>query len=87
LTTVLAGILIFLLRLGVETRPRLPLLFYQLPEAGQDEFVVLFDLFVGQGAECIEKSSSRLLVCLSALGERNLKFCFSHLSRALSQRH
>ena len=32
-----------LLRSGVETRPRLPLLFYQLPEAGQDEFAVLFD--------------------------------------------
>jgi len=68
-----------LLRLGVETRPRLPLLFYQLPEAGQDEFAVLFDLFVGQGAECIEKHSSHLLVSLSGLGERNLKFCFGHL--------
>jgi hypothetical protein len=69
-----------LLRLGVETHPRFPLLFYQLPEAGQDEFAVLFDLFVGQGTECIEKRSSRLLVCLSGLGECNLKFCFRHLS-------
>ena len=45
-----------LLRLGVEIRPRLPLLFYQLPEAGQNEFAVLSDLFVGQGAECIPET-------------------------------
>jgi len=49
-----------LLRLGVETRPRLSLLFYQFPKSGQDEFAVLFDLFVGQGTERIEKHSSRL---------------------------
>ena len=51
-----------------------------VPEPGIDEFAVLFDLFVGQGAECIEKHSSRLLVCLSGVGECNSKFCFNHLS-------
>jgi hypothetical protein len=58
-----------LLRLGVETHPRFPLLFHQFPKAGQDEFAVLFSLFVCERAECIEKRSSRLLVCLSGLGE------------------
>ena len=74
-----------LLRLGVETHPRFPLLFHQFPKAGQDEFAVLFDLFVGQGTECIKKHSSRPLVCLSGLGERNLKCCFSHLSSLIAE--
>ena len=74
-----------LLRLGIESRPRFSFLFHQLLKAWQYEFAVLFDLFVCQRAECIEKRSSRLLVCLSGLGECNLKFCFRHLSRALSQ--
>src|ERR1700758_2111942 len=65
-------------RLGVDACPRFPLLFHQFPKAGQDEFAVLFDLFVGQGTERIEKHSSRLLVSLSGLGECNLKFCFRH---------
>jgi hypothetical protein len=68
-----------LLRLGIEAGACLPLLFHQLAKAGQNEFAVLFDLFVGQRAECIEKRSSRLLVCLSGLGECDLKFCFGHL--------
>jgi hypothetical protein len=68
-----------LLRLGIKTHTRRPLLFHQLAEGGQNEFAVLFDLFVGQRAECIEKRSSRLLVCLSGLGECDLKFCFGHL--------
>ena len=68
-----------LLRLGVEARPRFSFLFHQLPKAWQDEFAVLFDFFLSQRAECIEKRSRRLLVCLSGLGECNLKFCFGHL--------
>ena len=68
-----------LLRLGVESRPRFSFLLHQLPKAGQYKFAGLFDLFVCQRAECIEKRSSGLLVCLSGLGECNLKFCFGHL--------
>src|SRR6516164_7605789 len=54
LTPVLAGILVFLLRLGVESRPRFSFLFHQLPKTWQYEFAGLFDLFVCQRAECIE---------------------------------
>ena len=68
-----------LLRFGIEARARFPLLLHQLAEAGQDKFAVLFGLFVRQRAKCIEKRSSRLLVCLSGLSECNLKFCFGHL--------
>jgi hypothetical protein len=42
-------------RLGVDARPRFPLLFHQFTKAEQDEFAVLFDLLVGQGTGCIEK--------------------------------
>ena len=63
----------------VEAGASLPLLLHQLAKTGQDKFAVLFGLFVRQRAKCIEKRSSRLLVCLSGLGECNLKFCFGHL--------
>ena len=68
-----------LLRLGIKAGARFSLLLHQLAKARQNEFAVLFDLFVCQRAECIEKRSSRLLICLSGLGECNLKFCFGHL--------
>jgi hypothetical protein len=50
LTTVLAGILIFCCVLGIEAGASLPFLLYDLAKAGQDEFAVLFDRFVGEVA-------------------------------------
>src|SRR3977135_3903950 len=64
-----------LLRLGVEARSRFPLLLHQLPQAWQDEFAVLFNLFVGERAERIEKYSSGFFVGLGGFGKCALKFC------------
>jgi hypothetical protein len=54
----------FLLRLRIKARTRLPLLLHQLAKTGQDEFAVLFDLFVGEVAERIEEYSRSLFVGL-----------------------
>jgi len=54
--------------LRVDTGTRFSLLLYQFAKARQHEFAVLFDLFVGQGTECIKKHSSHPLVWLSGLG-------------------
>ena len=53
-----------LLGLGIEARARFPLLLYELSEARQDEFTVLFDRFVCERTEPIEKYSSRFFVGL-----------------------
>jgi type IV secretory pathway TrbD component len=79
LTTVLAGILIFCLRLWVEARARLSLLLYQLAKARQNEFSVLFDLFVREVAERLQKYSSGFFIGLCCFGKSELKFCFCHL--------
>jgi hypothetical protein len=50
----------FLLRLWIKARARLPLLLHQLAKTRQDEFAVLFDLFVREVAERIEKYSRSL---------------------------
>jgi hypothetical protein len=68
-----------LLRLGIETHASLPFLLNELAEAGQDEFTVLFDGFVGEGAECVEEESSGSLVGLSGFSERDLKFGLGHV--------
>jgi hypothetical protein len=78
LTTVLAGILIFSCVLGLKPIRAFLFCFTSFPKPGRTNSPFFFDLFVGQGTERIKKRSSRLLVCLSGLGERNLKFCFSH---------
>ena len=68
-----------LLRLGIKTRARLPLLFDQLAKAGQNELARLFDRFVSEGAERIEEYSSGLLIGLGCFSKSELKFCFGHL--------
>ena len=65
-----------LLRLGIKTRARLPLLFDQLAKAGQNEFAVLFDRFVNESAERIKEYSSGLLIGLGCFSKSKLKFCF-----------
>ena len=54
----------FLLRLWIKARARLPLLLHQLTKTGQDEFAVLFGLFVREVAERIEEYSRSLFVGL-----------------------
>jgi hypothetical protein len=54
----------FLLRLWIKARACLPLLLHQLAKTGQDEFAVLFDLFVREAAERIEEYSSGSFVGL-----------------------
>jgi hypothetical protein len=52
------------LRLWIKARACLPLLLYEFAKTGQDKFAVLFNLFVGDVAERIEKYSSGPFVCL-----------------------
>ena len=67
-----------LLRLWIKARARLPLLLHQLTKTGQDKFAVLFNLFVGERAECIEKYSSDPFVGLGGFSKCALKFGFCH---------
>src|SRR5258708_20805152 len=69
----------FLLRLWIKARARLPLLLHQLTKTGQDKFAVLFNLFVGERAECIEKNSSDPFVGLRGFSKCALTFGFCHL--------
>ena len=78
MTTVLAGILIFCRVFGLMPRARLPLLLYEFPKTGQDKFAVLFNLFVGERAERIEKYSSGSFVRLGGFSKCALKFGFCH---------
>ena len=54
------------LDLRIKARTRLPLLLHQLAKTGQDKFAVLFNLFVGERAERIEKYSSGFFVGLAS---------------------
>ena len=56
-----------LLRLGIKTRARLPLLFDQLAEARKNEFALSFYRFVSEGAERIEGYGDGLLGCSDVL--------------------
>jgi hypothetical protein len=75
-----------LLGLGIEARARFPLLLYELAEAWQDEFTVLFDLFVCERAERIEKYSSGFFVGLRRCRQCDLKLGLGHVSRCLWRR-
>ena len=75
----LGGNLDLLLRLGIEARACLPLLLYELAKSRQDEFAVLFNLFVRERAERIEKYSSGSFVGLCGFGKCALKFCLGHV--------
>ena len=72
-----------LLRLWIEARARLPLLLHELAKTGQDKFAVLFNLFVSERAERIQKYSSGSFVGLRGFGKCALKFCFGHLEEGL----
>jgi hypothetical protein len=68
-----------LLRLWIKAHARLPLLLYEFAKTGQDKFAVLFNLFVGDVAERIEKYSSGPFVGLGGFSKCALKFGFCHL--------
>ena len=68
-----------LLRLGIEARARLPLLFYELSKSRHDEFAVLFGLFVRDGAERIEEYAGGSFIGLRGFGKCALKFCLGHV--------
>ena len=68
-----------LLRFGIKTRASLPLLFDKLAKARQNEFAVLFDRFVSEGAQRIEEHSSGLLIGLGCFSKSELKFSLGHL--------
>jgi hypothetical protein len=65
-----------LLRLWIKARSRLPLLLHQLAKTGQNEFAVLFNLFVSEGAQRVEEYSSGLFIGLGCFSKSELKFCF-----------
>ena len=68
-----------LLRLGIKAGASLPFLLYQLAKTRQDEFAVLFNLFVCERAERIEEYSSGCFVGLGGSRQCDLKFCLGHL--------
>jgi hypothetical protein len=68
-----------LLRLGIEAGASLPFLLYDLVKAGQDEFAVLFDRFVGEVAERMEEYSSGSFVGPGGGSECDLKFGLGHV--------
>jgi hypothetical protein len=68
-----------LLRLRINADASLPLLLHQLAKTGQNEFAVLFDLFVREVAERIEEYSGGSFVGISGSSERDLKFTFGHV--------
>ena len=68
-----------LLRLGIEARASLPFLLYELAKAGQDEFAVLFNLFVCERAERLQEYSSGSFVGLGGSRECDLKFSLGHV--------
>jgi hypothetical protein len=73
------GDLDLLLRLGIYPGAGLPLLLYELAKTGQDEFTVLFGIFVGDGTERIKEYAGGLLISLRGFGKCALKFCLGHL--------
>ena len=68
-----------LLRLGIEACTCLPFLLYQLAKTRQDEFAVLFNLFVCERAERFEEYSSGSFVGLGGSSECDLKFSLGHV--------
>jgi hypothetical protein len=64
------------LRLGIEARTCLPLLFYELAKTWHHEFAGLFSLFVCEVAERLEEYACGLFIGLRGFGKRALKFCF-----------
>jgi hypothetical protein len=68
-----------LLGLGIEARARFPLLLYELAEAWQDEFAVLFDLFVCERAERREEYAGGSFVGLGCSRQCDLKFSLGHV--------
>ena len=64
LTTVLAGILIFSSVFGLTPVRAFLFCFTSLPKPGRTNFAVLFDRFVGEGAERIKEYSSGSFVGL-----------------------
>jgi hypothetical protein len=68
-----------LLCLRVEADASLPFLLYELTKSGQDEFAVLFDRFVGEVAERIEKYSGDSFVGFGGCGECELEFGLGHV--------
>jgi hypothetical protein len=73
------GDLYLLLRLGIKARTCFPLLLYQLAKTRQDEFAVLFNLFVCERAEGLEEYSSGSFVGLGGCGECDLEFGLGHV--------
>jgi hypothetical protein len=69
----------FLLGLGIEASTCFPLLLYELPKTGQDEFTVLFDLFVRERSKRIEEYSSSFLVGLRRCRQCDLKLGLGHV--------
>ena len=51
----------------------------QLAKTGQDKFAVLFNLFVGERAERLEKYSRGSFVRLGGFGKCALKLCLGDL--------
>jgi hypothetical protein len=70
---------VFLPRLRIKARARLPLLLYELAKTGQDEFPVLFDRFIGEVAKRIEEYSGGSFVGLGGGSECDLKFSLGHV--------
>src|SRR6266481_3137733 len=68
-----------LLRLWIEVSTCFPLLLYQLAKTRQDEFAVLFNLFVCERAERLEEYSSGSFVGLCSFGKCALKFSLGHV--------
>src|SRR6202045_553018 len=74
----LSGNLDLLLRRRIEARTCLSLLLYELAKAGQDEFAVLFGIFVGDGTERIKEYAGGLFIGLRGFGKCALNFWFRH---------
>jgi len=68
-----------LLRLGIEAGASFPFLLYELAKARQDEFAVLFNLFVCERAERLEEYSSGSFVGLGGSSERDFKLSLGHV--------
>jgi len=65
------GNLYLLLSLRIKARTSFPLLLYEFAKTRQDEFAVLFNLLIGERAECFEEYSSGSSVGLGGLGNGN----------------
>ena len=70
-------------RLRVDAGARFPFLLYQFAKAGQHEFTLLFDRFIGEGRKRIEENTGGLFVRLGRCGQGSLKFSLGHSSRLL----